>query len=579
MTDNGELPADNEPQASESGQAVSDPDPQPQSSAAQHARDPVAELNKAWTLASKAGLRGKLQVDIEPMSAAAVERDVREQLKAAGDTDIDESLQQHGELQGYATMIRARVRDITNSDVGAVGCHTIYNIFGAAQASAPGGIDEKPAHPPLKDLQWPACAFAASASSIDQAAFLMSASVFDGFPVSVARSAADKLAHRLLSEVKVAPDAPIAAPTIELLDANFERFRLKIETGQHKQTGLTADCLRFATPGDAASILIYGWTRIAGFPNWSEHLNAWLEEFGASEDRPTRLAAGTAAGLLWAKGDSGIEARVHHSWYAADSTTPLDALDASYSAAAIANPELKLQIAKKLWSWGNISNGVDDIFALRHVSTRLYAQIDPEACFLGLGALLERNNVLGLLQAQAAFERLFVVSIESADTLGRISNTLIDVLARARGVRERNRRMAVVLQVSLVVLSLLLAKRKDKSRDYGESFYVVDRVLKANGGSRDDFARLVNLSMTGSPVQTDLIRALRAMFIRHIRECEPGHMVEKAPLDFFVILHRVGSEEERERLDYYLENWISAAADISEDAGRAASAIEATIRG
>lgn len=532
-------------------------------------------FREAVSSGNKGGMRGAADVNLNEKTPDAIELGLLEQARDHANIDIGDAIAQLNDFMKMAAKLSARVGDIANSQIsGGIGSQNFtLNLNTTPSTQEP---SRSPPESGTTPLSWPASAFAACSNSPEQISFLLSAAIFDGHSISTVRHAASLLEKRLGNESKqtVEPTGgtPQTMPRISSLDGLFDQFRLKIQN-ETQNSGVPANCLRFHTPNDATSILLHAWTLVSGFPNWYEHIGGWLDDLGRNDARAIRMAAGAAAGLLWASGNDAIGTKTLQIWYSAESTQPLDALDACFSAAAVASPSRKQEIAKKLWAWGNITYGTDDVFALRHVSTRLYAQIDPDACCTSLGALLEKNNLLGLLHAQDAFERLFVTAIEVPENGTRISKTLFDVLQRGR----KNKRGDVVLQVCLVVLSLLGSTRRDRSTPYSQKFYVIDRVLEHTDG--ESLARLVNSSMNRSPLQTDLLKSLRAMYLRGIRESKSANSLEAAPLRFIATLCKTANADERERLSYYLDDWRRAAAELSERAEITADHFETVIRG
>lgn len=266
--------------------------------------------------------------------------------------------------------------------------------------------------------------------------------------------------------------------------------------------------------------------------------------------------------ILWLEGAEGTESRIMENWFTGETVIPLDALDSCYATVGTANPVFKLLIAKKLWAWGNLSFGMDGIFALCHLSSRRYRHVDLDACLKGLEALLARNNLLGLLYSQSAYERLFVAAVDSPDIGAKLANSLMNVLDKAAEEHDQVLR----LQVIALVHSLIEAVNRDEAS-------ILERVLAA-GAELDELCRLVNRISAGSRMQGRVTHALRKLFVRGAADGKAENKI----LRFFTRLCAYGTDDDRERLEFYWSDWSSAAEDHSEGAGRSARQFLETVQ-
>lgn len=461
--------------------------------------------------------------------------------------------------------IRTRVGKISGGHFpgGGVG-NNIINISTVSPNSEtpnPGS----PSEASQPELPWPSSAFAACRDRVDDIAFLISAAVLDGRPIGMLRLASANLAKRLTSEIKLPADAPPPVPQLRSIDSLFDKFHIRISRERDEDgSGSSSERVRFFAPKESGDILLHSWSRLSGFPNWLDHLTGWLRELGSNEMQEVRVAAGAAAGVLWASGVQQIEKEIAELWYSDEKIRPLDALDACYTAAALADSGLREKIRNKLWAWGNITYGIDGVFALRHLSTRSYRLVDQDACFEGLEALLGKNNLQGLVHVQEAYERLFVISMDEPECSRGIAESLLRVLAKAKTKNDPTLR----LQAIIVALSLIEVERRSK----GQRFFVMDRVL-IKAQEVTGLARLINAISAGSPMQASVMRILRDVFMRAVTNCHSATWTDSHVLKFFARIYEVGDEKERERLVYYIGDWSASAADKSVTAGLAARSL------
>lgn len=506
---------------------------------------------------------GQKEHDISAKGSDATPEEFQKKLETRQDTRRDKDFgSEQAELRKakrFRKNQETRIGAIRGGHIeGGVGSTTyidnsIHYHSEPAPAEAPGPTSEAG----KDEMPWPASAFEVCCENIDDAAFLVSAAVLEGFSVGTVRMASVQLARRLSSEIKLPDNAPRPAPRLRSIDSLFSKFHIHISKESDEHYAF-AECVRFVAPTEAAEILLHSWTRLSGFPRWTEHLTGWLRDMGSDDSQDVRAAAGAAAGILWSSGISEIERDTAEHWYSDESTLPLDALDGCYATAALASPKLHERINARLWAWGHITYGIDDVYALRHLSTRRYRQVDPRACFTGLEALLGRNNMLGLIHAQDAYEWLFAAGIDEPDSAREVAESLLRVLAKA--VKDRDTTLR--LQAIIVMLSLVEAERSKR----GERFFVFDRVL-ATTTDLTRLAELGNATIAGSPVQPSAITALRQLYMRGATGCPSYNWLDSPILRFFSRMYETGDTSERERLAYYLQDWSEAAAEKSPLAG------------
>jgi len=434
------------------------------------------------------------------------------------------------------------------SDNAQVVTGTLVNIHlgsGGAAASAP--IEEKRPSP----SEWPSSAFDACGEDLGSVAFLLSAAVLEDSNIAHVHQSAEVLAQRLCANHATDPQSERPPARLRSVDSLFVAFRLTVSR-ETKDDGFPVDRVSFVNAGDSAILLMSAWTRMLGMSHWVRNLTEWLRDLGSSPSQEIRASAGRAAGLLWSFGVDRIEKEALDRWLTDSDLKPLDALDGAYSTAALSSAPFRQRINKRLRAWGHLSDGPDGVAALVHLSTRRYRHVDLDACLQGLEALLAQNNLAALLGAEQAYNRLLASAVDEPKLAAALTASLLKTFDKARQAKDEKLR----IQVIMLSLSLVNAER----RKQGERYQVLDRFFDDSKEGDGNFARLLHETMAASPLQAKAVQSLRQLFLRGAANYKGVRWRDSGVLRLFGLMYESGDARQRERLKYYLSDWINAAA-------------------
>ena len=331
---------------------------------------------------------------------------------------------------------------------------------------------------------WPTVVYARIANDPAQLAFFHALALQNECPASAVYDAAGRLERVLRAGERVDPEAPtvfsMPKPLAELLSVcSGERYT-------DCSRGTPVEALRFPSAAYSERVIRHVWSEY-GY-TWRNDLSRWIRQTGESSERISRLAAGSAAGVLARSDFDSIQRAILNAWFSSPRTGPLDALDAALTVIAESD-ELRERAHAMVLRWAQ-SSGPNPIWASSWLARGLYGQHNNAIALSVAECLLHQGRTLAFERAQAVYAWLVRQHRDDPERAGEIIHSWNHVAGDGTS--------SAVLQRDLIVLQLLHAT----AHHGGEAATFVDSAL-ANDSARVQLADMV-IAMFGV---SDFMRA------------------------------------------------------------------------